>query len=266
MTRYILLTAALIGAAVLFSLCSDGPATTAVAPKPLQVVMEDFQAIKCVRDSVCAEINLSYPVLSGGSDSTVISRLNDSIQMAVYLAANADPERALKPALDAAAADLFDLLSGDIAANPGMGMSYVYELKSKVLMQTNRFLSLQMDGYSYTGGAHGNYYTVVNTFDLSTAESIHLTALIADTMALRALLETAFVAAHKDDLPNGTLQDMLLDPEAPLALPVNYCVVPAGIRFVYNPYEVAAYAVGITDFTITWDQLGALAKKEDWVE
>jgi len=45
---------------------------------------------------------------------------------------------------------------------------------------------------------------------------------------------------------------------------VMFCVLPEGVRFIYNPYEVAAYAFGQTDILLTWAQLGTLADKSKW--
>jgi hypothetical protein len=49
-------------------------------------------------------------------------------------------------------------------------------------------------------------------------------------------------------------------------MPMQWCVVPEGVRFIYNPYEIAAYALGQTDITLTWAQLGSLADQKKWLE
>lgn len=225
--------------------------------------MQEYQSKKCLNDSICAEIKLQYPVFSGASTA---ERLNDSIEVALYMAANAERTLPLPAALDSAAAQLFATLKNDYDQGFVMGMSYTIDLKSEVMLQTNKLVSLQMDGYTFSGGAHGYYYTVLNTFDLATAGSLRLSDLVSDTTALRPLLERAFVDDHEEDIPNVTLKDLLLDPEQPLALPLNYCIVPSGIRFIYNPYEVAPYAIGQTDITLSWQLLGPLADKKKWLE
>ncbi|MCC6461407.1 MAG: DUF3298 and DUF4163 domain-containing protein [Saprospiraceae bacterium] len=262
--KSILSLAMVAGAALLLASC--GSSSTPANSTPIVVSQKEFHAKKCVRDSVCAEIDLNYPVLSGGADSAMTKRLNDSIQVAVYLAANADPNLPLAQALDSATAALYAMLDSDIKAGSEMGMSYTLELQGKAICQTPGYLSLQMDGYSFTGGAHGYYYTVINTFNLNTSESIHLSSIISDTTVLRTLLEQAFVENHRKEIPDAKLADLLLDPEAPLALPSNYCIVPEGVRFVYNPYEVAPYAVGLTDIVLKWEQLGPIANRDKWLK
>jgi hypothetical protein len=45
---------------------------------------------------------------------------------------------------------------------------------------------------------------------------------------------------------------------------VHAGIVREGIRFLYNPYDVASWAVGRTDVLLTWEQLGALAERTRW--
>lgn len=253
--KNIALPLALFAGILLLTCCTE-------SPKPIQVNMVEYAKRQCINDSICADMRLSYPVVSG-ADSAVVQRLNDSIQIVVYLAANADANLPLKPGLDAAATQLFVALQNDYNAET-FGMSYSVELDSRVAMKTKHLLSLEMNGFTFSGGSHGYYYTVLNTFRIGTAESVGFEEIIADTTALRPLLEQAFLEIHRKEQPGVELAELLLEPDAPLAFPANFCVVPEGIRFVYNPYEVAAYAVGQTDFTLTWKQLGVLADQKKW--
>ena len=263
MIKTVLISSALFGACAPFIACACGGDKTVAAATPLTFTMQEYKYKKCLHDSICAEINLRYPVFSGGNAA---ERLNDSIEIALYMAVNANRELPLQAALDSAAAQLYATMKSNIEEDFAYGMSYTVELNSEVLLQTNKLVSLQMDGYTFSGGAHGYYYTVLNTFDAASAESLRLSELVSDTAALRPLLERAFVENHDEDMPNATLKDLLLDPEQPLPLPLNYCIVPSGIRFMYNPYEVAPYAVGQTDIVLSWELLGKLADKKKWLE
>lgn len=266
MIKPVFFTCALFSAVwLLFSCTGSGNQPTSVAT-PLTFSMQEYVFKKCLRDSVCAEINLKYPVFAGGPGAEAVKRLNDSIGVALYFAANADHALPLKTALDSAAAQLYATLKSDHEEGFAPGMSYTTELTSEVILQTAKLLSLQMDGYTFSGGAHGYYYTVLNTFDIGSAESVLLTELITDTAALRPLLERAFVDAHAEEIADAKLEDLLLDPEQPLPMPVNFCIVPSGIRFMYNPYEVAPYAVGQTDIVLSWELLGRLADRKKWLD
>ncbi len=253
------LFATILGAATFFACQPSAPAPTAASP--LTITMAAVKKEKCVRDSVCATLDLSYPVLTGGTATT--AAINDSIEAFVYLVAEADANLPLAQALDSAAWHMFAMLKeGQDVGGAEYSLSYTNELKSKVVWQTNRYLSLEMNTYAFAGGAHGIYGTLLETFDLNTGKPLELTDIIRDTTALRLLLEKAFVDAKKADAPAATLKDLLLVDQ--LTMPAMYCLVPAGVRFVYNPYEVAPYAVGQTDILLTWQQLGALTDPAKW--
>ncbi len=254
----------LLTAATFFACQPSAPAPSATSP--LTVTMAKVKKEKCVRDSVCATLDLSYPVLTGGANAAITKSINDSIQAFVYLAAEADPAWPMPQAFDSAGMKLFALLEEDIAirGSDALPMSFTNELKSKVVWQTNHYLSLEMNTWSFSGGAHGMYGTLLETFDLATGKPLDLHSIIKDTTALRPLLEKAFVEAKRENVPDITLQEMLMPEFKQLPMPVMYCLMPEGVRFMYNPYEVASYAVGQTDILLTWQQLGALAEQGKW--
>ena len=251
-------------AAVALPFFACQPATPpAPATPPLTVAITTLRKENCLRDSVCATLDLSYPVLTGGTATT--AAINDSIEAFVYLVTEANPNLPLPLAIDSAALKMLaQLREDDAIRNRDYSMSYVNELKSKVLWQTSRYLSLEMNTYSFSGGAHGMYGTLLETFDLTTGQPLALTAVIRDTAALRPLLEKAFVADKQTEAPDVSLRDLVFPEFQQLPMPAIYCIVPEGVRFVYNPYEVASYAVGQTDILLSWQQLGTLADKAKW--
>ncbi len=253
-----------IAAVAMLSFFACQPNTPPAPPAaPLTVTMTEVKKENCVHDTICATLHLSYPVLNGGPNAAVTAAINDSIQDFLFLVAEANPDLPLAQSIDSAALAMFEMLKEDVSMRGGeYEMSFTNELTSKVLWQTNRFLSLEMNTFAFSGGAHGMYGTLLETFDLTTGKTPALTDIIRDTSALRPLLENAFLKSKQADAPDATLRDLLLVEQ--LTMPVMYCVLPEGVRFVYNPYEVAAYAVGQTDILLTWEQLGKLADKSKW--
>jgi hypothetical protein len=231
---------------------------------PLTVTFEEFRAEKCLEDSVCALLHVVYPVVSGGGDPAVLQSINDTARVAVYALIGADDSLAPQQAFDTAALELYAMLEEQYEVMPERGISFINEIDSKALLQNDRVLSYEIVAEGYTGGAHGHYYVFLATFDLQTGKMLQLPDLVRDTAALRPLLEKAFVDAKRDFDPNISLQDLLLEPESPLALPANACVEEKGLRMMYNHYEVAPYAVGPTDILLTWEQLGSLADRSRW--
>lgn len=235
---------------------------------PVVATMTTAAAKKCVRDTICAEITLSYPVVSGGSNPAAIQAINDSLLSFVYLVIGGDPKLPLPQAFDSASLNLYAMLQEQMEMAPDFPMGFSNELTSKVLFQNSKLLSFEMSNYSFTGGAHGNYGASLTTFLLSSGKMVQLTDIVQDTAALRPLLEKGFVAAKAAE-PGGEqykLEDLVFPESIPLPLPMQWSIVKEGLRLTYNPYEVAPYAVGQTDILLTWEQLGKLADSKKWLD
>jgi hypothetical protein len=266
--KHIILVAA--GAVALFISCKNDPPAASIAKTatggPFTVKYEEYHAKKCVRDTICSTMDLTYPVLQGGSSAAVLQAVNDSTLALVRVLAGANPRLPVPQAFDSAQLELYGLLDEQLQLQPDAPPAgYAREVTGRAVWQTDRYLSYELNSYGYTGGAHPFSFVGLMTYDLSTGKALTLPQIVRDTNALRPLLEAGFVDAKKEFDPEVKLKDILFEPDRPLALPLNFCVVDKGVRFYYNPYEVAAYAYGPTDILLTWEQLGAVAERSQWL-
>lgn len=250
---------------VLLLACKDGaPKPPPVAP--VTVKMEHLGYKKCIKDSLCAEVSVDYPVLSGGKPEAV-KIINDSLTTYAKYCIYNNQQLSLATAVDSSGISMYAGMVEQSQPDMEYAMSYSNELKCVNLLQNSRYYSVAYSYYSFMGGAHGNYGNSLYTFDLNTGRQIQLTEIVADTNALRPLLEKAFVESKKEEgQPAPPLSDLLFPEFQKLPMPIEFAVTPEGLRFVYNTYEVAAYAFGMTDEVLTWAQLGALADKKKWVD
>lgn len=263
MLKHTTLLAAVALATAAFWACKpDKPAAT-----PITITEAKLKAKDCVRDSICAELSLVLPQLSGGSNPAAIAAVNDSLRTQAAAALEVNPKLPLEQAFDSSMLDLFNGLKEHIKMAPDWPGSYTREVTGKTLWQNPRYASFQTEMYAFTGGAHGSYAAVLSTYDLSTGKSVPLTDVVRDTAALVPMLENGFVAAKKEGTTDTLqLSDLLFGEFKKLPITTNFCVVKEGVRFFYNPYEVASWAVGSTEITLTWEQLGALADRKKWAE
>ncbi len=246
--------------AVLFA-CQNQ--TTPAKTAALTATVQKFDKKYCVSDSICAEMAFTYPVLEGG-DPAIAKILNDSIQRTVAGYAAWDTVFAMPPAAALeAGAEHMQRLFKEYSVEGGGSMSWSNELEVSIPYQSTKVLTTDYGGYVFLGGAHGSPLTDVRSYDLRTGRSIPLTAIVADTAALRPLLEAGFRKA-KEFPPNEDLSQHLFS--APLAMPQSFGIVKEGLRVVYSVYEVSAYALGPTDMLLTWEDLGKLADKGKWVD
>lgn len=247
-----------------FACKQDKPAASAAA---VTINEAKLKAQDCVHDSVCASVSLVLPQLAGGANAAAITAINDSLRSLALSGLEVNPQLSLEQGFDTAATNLFNDLKEHIKMSPDWPGSYTREVTGKAAWQSPKYASFEMTTYGFTGGAHGSFAAVLGTYDLATGKSVNLTDVVRDTAALVPMLEKAFVEAKKEG-PDDTvkLADLLFPEFKQLPVSTNFCLVQSGVRFFYNPYEVAAWAIGSTDITLTWEQLGALADKKKWAE
>jgi hypothetical protein len=123
-----------------------------------------------------------------------------------------------------------------------------------VLFNEKDLLSLGFGEYSYSGGAHGNHATGVASFDLVQKKQLKLTDvfLAKYEKPLKVALENAvrrqFNMKRNEPLSNALFENSI-EPTN------NFCITKKGILFLYNPYEIAAYAMGEIELFIPFEEL-----------
>lgn len=101
----------------------------------------------------------------------------------------------------------------------------------------------------YTGGSHGMFGIGCDVFDLTTGAVLTEADLFVDDFfsPLCDLLEDAV----EGNVPEED-KDLLFGTPEPNG---NFYVSEEGITWVYNPYEIAAYASGVIELPVSWEIL-----------
>lgn len=126
----------------------------------------------------------------------------------------------------------------------------------------DRFLwSYAMDVYEYTGGAHGNRYLLIQNYDLETGDMVNEQDIFIDdyyeplkTLLLNALIAQTDNAESKRDLRRMGYSVADVVPNE------NFYVTQEGITYVYNPYEIAPYAMGCIEIFLPWETVRPLIR------
>lgn len=132
-------------------------------------------------------------------------------------------------------------------------MHYDQQMTSNLIYNNNGFAVLSNTDFVYTGGAHGMYGQTFLCFDLNAKKIMSPADVISiDSTQLRPLLEKQLRIQYK--IPDGKpLTEVLFDKQ--LSLTDNFYFTAKGLGYVYQPYEVAAYAVGLVDIYIPYTEL-----------
>lgn len=116
--------------------------------------------------------------------------------------------------------------------------------------------SYGIDIYEYTGGAHGNNYLIIQNYDLSTEGLVTEEDLFCPDYfePLHKLLVSALIEQTEEASTERELKKLGYSIED-IVPNDNFSVSEEGITYVYNPYEIAPYAMGRTRIFLPWDTI-----------
>lgn len=114
----------------------------------------------------------------------------------------------------------------------------------------------------YEGGAHGINQRLVMNFERATGSLIELRDVLVpgyeqplNELLMKALMDETGAKDERDLREKGYLYSM------DIFAPANFRLGKDDITFIYNPYEIAPYALGMTELRLGYDKLEKLLKK-----
>lgn len=145
--------------------------------------------------------------------------------------------------------------------NKDYGQTWFMDGKIEVVAQQPQYLSVLITYVSYEGGAHPNSNFTYLNYDPVNHKEITLDALIsADAMPkLTAVAEKIFRKNEKLSA-DESLKDRYFFENDKFSLNQNFTITKEGLKFLYNPYEIKAYAFGTTTLLIPFAELKDIAK------
>ena len=124
----------------------------------------------------------------------------------------------------------------------------------KVVSNRDNILTLLYSGGGYSGGAHGYYFESYKVFDLNK------NLVINQNDILRNPKDVAWDKILKSHFDEPGQKEMLLEDK--IYPNNNFYFDDKKITFVYNQYEITAYAAGVVYITINFSEIKNLLKPE----
>ncbi len=249
---------------LLFS-CKNTPADNSEiseikASKPISFETKSFERKggECKDDYVkCIVIKLNYPVAKEGNEKTRNS-INAFVKNMILESIIPDPDENIKD-FETAAKQLSKYYQEQIDEFPDYDLGWEIDVEGSAEIVDN-YAVITLPTYSNMGGAHPNHFTSIANFDLSTGVELKLMDFVKDAKAFKELAQKRFIDARtKDyDLGEANIEDFFFGDG--FQLPENFAVKKEGIFFYYNPYEAAPYALGTTEFTISFKDMEGIVK------
>ena len=121
------------------------------------------------------------------------------------------------------------------------------------------YLNYLVSYYSFRGGAHGIQTLSNIVFDAKTGEQVHEADLFTPgyEAPVAQLLRLAVKSAMEEEDPE-LMQLVNLEQVVPNG---NFSVHEDGVEWLFQPYEVGPYALGIVSATLSWDELKPFMKQ-----
>ena len=264
----------LLLAALAAGSCADETRRTTGRELPRQVRPLAFEHTvyersdgECTGDTTpCITIRMRYPTAIAGTD-TARKAINDTI--ARYLFSTLKGHIADSAEHSGTMDSLVSTLFGDYRefvqeARELRGFITPWEITvdGKVIYQRASVVTVEIATYSYTGGAHPNYWTAYRNFDPRTGQRLSLQDVTTDMARIRALAEDEFRRSQNLGAREGLGQAGYWFADNIFTLPDNFAFTDKGLLFTYNPYEIASYAQGPIELLLPYTRSRGLLKEE----
>lgn len=149
---------------------------------------------------------------------------------------------------------------------PPVPAPFVHYIEIKMCCDTSTFVSYTVNSYVFSGGAHGSDLIDAATF--STADG-HVVGYPVDTAKVKELQPVLrkyiaeYMAESDKTINSKNVTDYLFIDNDVIPLPVvTPYFTPQGLKFVYQQYEIAPYAVGLPSFTVPYKELASWLTSE----
>jgi hypothetical protein len=206
-------------------------------------------------DSACTVVKIKYPLFKGN----VI--LNDTIKrkLLTLFMLSEKPDTSLNTMATSFLRSYMDFKKD----NPKSAMYYILDSYVKVIGQDSALIALEYGGYNFQGGAHGASFTGFVNWDGKTNKNVTLDDILVDGYhtELTKIAEQIFRKNEKLTDTSSLARDYFFK-DNKFALNENYSITPAGIKFVYNQYEIKPYAAGKTELLLPYSQIKKLMRPQ----
>ncbi len=136
------------------------------------------------------------------------------------------------------------------------------KIEGEVVYEDVNLITIQLEAYSFTGGAHGYASTSFLNFDKRQGTELENWELFSDEAGFTKFAETKFRIQEKipQDKNINATGFMFEGDSFHLAQNIGY--TQEGIQLIYNQYEVASYADGPIVMTLPYNEINLYLKRK----
>lgn len=122
------------------------------------------------------------------------------------------------------------------------------ERYSAIRIVNNKVLVYMIQDYWYAGGSHGLEPSSATNYDLQTGNKI--------------TIDDLFTEQSKTKILELIKREIDITPQSDISVTENFMMLPKGIKFCFNPYQIASYSEGRIDATLKYSEFKHLLKPD----
>lgn len=186
-------------------------------------------------------IEITYPQVLGVSDSVIEYKINSLLE-----------EEFLK------SVEWYEEFVSMLDSVPTMeytaGMFFSFETGFDIKLPSESFLSIVLNQYEFTGGAHGNYYSIGYNFDLTTGNLITVENILNEESL--SFISRLCEIKIKQMYEAVSLTDAgLFEDRIDLSMDQDFYLLKDAMVFQFDPYEIAPYAMGNIEVPVYYEEI-----------
>ena len=202
--------------------------------------------------SPCAEVSIEVP--QAISNRKISETINNALREEVISILSFDEERSATDIPEAL--NSFNKGYEDLKTMfPDESIPWEAWIKGKVAFENQDLLTIELNSYIFTGGAHGYGSRRFLNFDKNKAVELSSDDLFNNRKKFLDFAESQF--RKKQEIPDGVPINStgFMFEQDTFYLPENIGFTQDGLILLYNPYEVASYADGAIELTLPYDEV-----------
>lgn len=222
--------------------------------EPIEFIGESFteSELDICQDEECPTLTVNY--LRAIGDQAVADNINNMIQAYLIDSFVLEDRPDLPETFQKAAEGFVTSYFEDVALFPDSAMGYEAEVSVEELRNTPNIISFQLFRYLYTGGAHG--YSAITFLNVNpeNGEELLKEDLFDDMDGFVAFAEEKFRKERNIPEDQSINYTGFWFEDDQFYLPESVGVTNDSLVFVYNQYEIASYADGRIELSISLEE------------
>jgi hypothetical protein len=207
--------------------------------------IENVNLSKSTIDS-SAWINIDYPQIVNANNDSILTKVN------LFL------EQEFKQSVE-----WYEEIISDTTEieDTSFQFQYSFETGYQVVYNSKDFISIVLNHYQYTGGAHGNYIAFGYNISLDDGSVLTLKDIVEE--GAQDLLTYECEEAILEKYEANTLMEAgLFEDEIVITLDQDFYIIPGALVLQFDPYEIGPYALGEVTAEIPFEKIIDILKQD----